>query len=119
MPGVRIAHNTLRSCLALAPILHKPFTGQSLDICPTCQVVHPVKTVHLVLDDAGTCIVSEGVLKDLQGAHGVGGLALHNLRIVNEVKKPPPLAFGGGVTREQVDHANRRIIQHGATPVVQ
>ena len=106
MPGVRIAHRKLRSCVALVPLMHKPFTGGSLDRCPTCQVVHPVKTVHLWLDDAGACIVSEGVLADLKRA-GMPGL-----EIMATVKKPPPLRFGpghGNPIREQLDSNNRKI----------
>lgn len=108
MPGIRIAHDTVRNAVVLVPILAKPFTGQSIDTCPSCHLVHPVKTVHLWLDGAGSCIVSEGVLKELQSA-GMPGLS-----VMGEVKNPPPLTFGPGATREQLDNRNRRIVKLGA-----
>jgi len=102
MPGVRIRHQSLRSCVALVPIMKKPFTGQSLDRCPTCHFVHPVKTVHLWLDDTGACIVSIGVLKDLQSA------GMPELDIVGEVKNPPPLQLGESRTKQ--DYVSRRLV---------
>ena len=103
MPGIRIAHRTKRSCVALVPLMHKPFTADSIDTCPTCLIVHPVKTVHLWLDDQGTCLVSQGVLDDLRKA------GMPNLQVLHEVKKPPPLRLGNGATREQLDQSNRLI----------
>lgn len=106
MPGVRIAHRTKRAPTS-GPIVHtvpipsKPFTGASLDKCPTCGVVHPVKTVHLWLDDEGTCIVSVGVLADLQTA------GMDDFDIVGEVLNPPPLSIG--VPRPAQDQAHRKI----------
>jgi hypothetical protein len=107
MPGIRIAHSQARSSVVLVPIMAKPFSGQSLDRCPTCHLVHPVKTVHLLFDAAGTCIVSAGVLKDLRAA-GMPGLT-----VMAEVLKPPPLRLSAGVTREQVDYSNRKIVRLG------
>ena len=108
MPGIRIAHNSARSSIVLVPILAKPFIGQSLDRCPSCHLVHPVKTVHLLFDADGTCIVSAGVLADLKSA-GMPGLS-----VLAEVLKPPALHFGPGVTREQVDNSNRKIVRYGS-----
>ena len=104
MSGISIVHRTLRSTVALIPIPSKPFTGQSLDRCPTCQVVHPVKTVHLWLDDVGACIVSQGVLADLKS------VGMPNLDIVGGVVNPPPLQVG--ITRAKVDNINRRIVEY-------
>lgn len=83
------------------PIYAKPFYGDSLRRCPTCGVTHPVKTVHLWLDDAGTCLVSEGVLRDLQSA------GMPDLAIVGEVKAPPSIELNE--RREVTDSRNRRI----------
>jgi hypothetical protein len=49
--------------------------------------------------------VSEGVLADLRAA----GLEADHIEIVDEVKNPPPLHFGPGVTRQQLDQQNDRI----------
>lgn len=108
MPGIRIAHTTARNVVYLVPIVSKPFTGQSLDQCPSCHLVHPVKTVHLWLDGAGSCIVSPGVLADLVSA------GMPDLAVMATVEKPPPLNFGPGVSREAIDNGNRKIIKLGA-----
>lgn len=107
MPGIRLVHTTARNVVYLVPIVAKPFTGQSLDTCPTCQVIHPCKTVHLWLDEAGSCIVSQGVLADLQSA------GMPDLLVMAEVQNPPPLSFGPGVSRQQIDNGNRRIVKLG------
>lgn len=108
MPGIRIAHTTARNVVYLVPIVAKPFTGLSLDMCPSCHLVHPVKTVHLWLDAAGSCIVSQGVLADLQSA------GMPDLAVMAEVPNPPPLNFGPGFTREQIDNGNRKIVRLGS-----
>lgn len=108
MPGIRVAHTTARNSVVLVPIMSKPFSGDSLDQCPSCHLIHPVKTVHLWLDGAGSCIVSEGVLADLQSA------GMPDLAVMGEVANPPPLNFGPGVSREQIDNGNRRITKLGA-----
>ena len=108
MPGIRIAHITARNVVYLVPIVAKPFVGDSLntDPCPTCHQVHLVKTVHLWLDGAGTCIVSEGVLKDLQTA------GMPDLVVMATVVNPPAL-FLNGASRQQIDNGNRRIVRLG------
>jgi len=87
----------------LVPLQHKPIPNA--DPCPTCRVPHLVKTVHLWLNSESVCIVSQGVLDDLTAA----GLETHRISVLDEVKNPPPLHFGPGVTRQQVDQANDRI----------
>ena len=94
--------------MVLVPIMSKPFFGQSLDRCPSCHLVHPVKTVHLWVDADGTCIVSQGVLKDLKSA------GMPALSVVAEVLKPPALHFGPGVSRAQIDNSNRKIVRLGS-----
>jgi len=107
MSGIRIAHTAKRSphpsgvIIHTVPIPRKPLSGDSFKRCPNCQVIHPVKTVHLWLDDAGTCLVSKGVLSDLQLA------GMPDLVIVGEVKAPPAIQLGE--RREVTDSANRRI----------
>lgn len=106
MPGVRIVHKTAKNTVVLVPIMSKPIGGE-VDPCPSCHLLHFVKTVHLWVDGAGSCIVSEGVLKDLKAA------GMPDLSVVAQVPKPPPLFFGPGVTREQIDNNNRRIVKLG------
>ncbi len=106
MAGIRIRYTRPNTGLALIPLLHKPLYWDSLKkVCPLCQVSHPVKTVHLWLDDTDKCVVSTGVLYDLQKA------GMPDLETVGWVKNPPPLQIGRK-PREQVDAENRRITRH-------
>jgi hypothetical protein len=103
MPGIRIRVNQPHLGLVLVPVPTKPIPNA--DPCPTCRVSHNVKTVHLWLNSESVCLVSEGVLADLRTA----GLEAHKIEIMDEVKNPPPLHFGPGVTRQQLDQQNDRI----------
>jgi hypothetical protein len=105
MSGIRIQHATARSVCHVVPVLAKPYADGGFK-CPTCQVWHPVKAVHLWLNDVGDCLVSPGVLAELRLA-GMPGLT-----VVGEVVNPPPLQLGVGVDRAGVDQTNRRIIQY-------
>lgn len=102
MPGIRVAHDAARSICHVVPVLAKPY-GDGGFICPTCHVLHPVKAVHLWLDDRGECLVSQGVLEELRMA-GMPGLA-----VVGSVDNPPPLRIMAGVKREELDNQNRRV----------
>lgn len=73
----------------LVPVMQKPYTTGPID-CPTCLVLHPVKTVHLWLEPDGSVIVSPGVLTELRMA------GMPELEIVNEVADAPPLRIGVG-----------------------
>lgn len=110
MAGTRIRHAIARSTMVLVPILSKPLNTKPTDVCPGCKLVfgrddvHPVKTVHLWLDDTGTCIVSEGVLEQLREA------GMPQLESENEVQEPPSLWIGdGAAAREEQDFHNRTI----------
>ncbi len=107
--GIRIKHRTKRLGIALVPIYKRPFMGR-LRKCPTCQVTHKVKTIHLTLDAEGTCIVSEGVLDSLKLA------GMPNLDYVADIVNPPPIRITGNRlgtnakhNRLAVDAANRKI----------
>lgn len=106
--SIRIVHDTKRSCMATVPIWTKPIAGLRRP-CPTCNIIHPVKTVHLWLDDVGSCLVSRGVLEDLQRA------GMPELAVVASLKSPPPLTLGK--PREVVDNRNRKIQMWEATSV--
>lgn len=106
MAGIKIRYTQPNNGLALIPLLHKPLFWDSLKkVCPLCQVTHPVKTVHLWLDDKDECIVSTGVLEDLRKA------GLPDLVIAGAVKDPPPLHIGRQ-PRQADDANNRRINIH-------
>jgi len=106
MAGIKIRYTKPNNGLALIPLLHKPFQWDSLKkVCPLCQVTHPVKTVHLWLNDQDECLVSTGVLEDLRKA------GMPDLLVSGSVDKPPPLHIGRQ-PRQAVDANNRRINIH-------
>lgn len=88
MPGTRIRHTGgLANVCYTVPVVAKPYTTGPID-CPTCGVLHPLKTVHLWLEPDGTCIVADGVLNELRMA------GMPQLETVNRVENPPPLQLG-------------------------
>ncbi len=106
MAGIKLRYTKPHNGLALIPLMHKPLFWDSLKkTCPLCLVTHPVKTVHLWLDDTGQCLVSTGVLEDLEKA------GMPDLAIVGSVKNPPPIQVGRK-SRSQVDAENRTILVH-------
>ena len=107
--GHRLRHRTQTVGMVLVPILSMRFP-EAID-CPTCQVFHPVKTIHLNLD-AGTVIVSQGVLNQLRLAGTLEELGFDYDQVV---LKPPPLNLNGRQSRAEIDQANRRIIAYGRT----
>lgn len=96
--------------------LHVHFTKQQVqkDVCPTCNMVHPVKTIHLWLDQNASCLVSAGVLKSIQKDFP-GGLEMAELEIAGGTEAPPALTLGQGKPRRQVDQENERIQQAWGT----
>ncbi len=107
--SIRIRHRYKHGGMALIPINHKRLYKDSARKCPNCQVIHtdsfghPVKTVHLWLDDTGACLISPGVLADLQ--HPKVGMP--NLDIVADIVDPPAITLEGN--RFEVDQDNARI----------
>lgn len=95
----------------LVPLLWQPFPARNLivgkDECPTCNIIHPCKTVHLWLDAQKTVLVSQGVYDSLLKA----GLEMNLLELVGGTDKPPPLRINGRVSRRQVDQENETIRQ--------
>lgn len=109
--GIRIAHDTARSGMVVVPVPQKSY-GPNGFVCPTCNTWHDFKHVHLLLNDVGECLVSEGVLAELRLA-GMPGLV-----VVGSVDNPPPLRLGGGRTRAQSDQENARITLIGGETVM-
>ena len=119
--GIRIQHTDPKSAngsrVYTIPILSQPLWVHvnpivGVDECDICGVIHPVKTIHLHMDDRGECIVSEGVLKLIQekaDPTGSDGLAFANLRVAGFVKSPPPLNVRN--PRVLQDQKNRQIQQ--------
>ncbi len=79
--GIRLFHDTLRNTTYL--VTHPSRVYRQPFLCPGCKAAHHMKTIHLVLDDQGSVIVSKGVFHELQEA-GMPGLS-----VANEVEDPP------------------------------
>lgn len=80
-----------------------PVVGK--DECPTCNIIHTVKTHHLWLDGNATCLVSRGVYDSILKA----GLEVNDLELAGGTDSPPPLTLNGVVTRREVDQKNEAI----------
>lgn len=90
--------------------LHTHFTPEQIkkDICPTCQVVHSVKTLHLWIQPNNTVLVSDGVKSAIEKDYP-GGMKAADLEVDGGTHKPPPLKVGKGKSRREVDQENERI----------
>lgn len=97
--GILIQHATARSTMHGVVVMAKPYTTGPID-CPTCHVLHPVKVVHLWLNDTGHCLVSPGVLEELRMA------GMPDLTVVGHSATPPPLRLY--VDRAAQDFEHRR-----------
>lgn len=93
--GIRIRHIQRRNTVHVVPLLHKPFPPDAqLTICGACergsgqQLKHPVKTLHLALDDTGSIIVSKDILNDLRRCPDTAGY-----RVDSAVLNPPPVGI--------------------------
>lgn len=104
--GHRLVHKTLSFGMVLVPLMSQPFAEPMQ--CPTCQVAHPVKTIHLNLE-MGAVIVSQGVLTQMRTAGTLEELGFDYDKVV---VNPPPLKLDGR-SRAEIDQANRRIVVHG------
>lgn len=85
-------------------VMTKSYGDNPLD-CKVCGVIHPVKAIHLWLNEDSQCLVSPGVLEDLK----LAGLEAEGITVVGQVKNPPPIRMGKGVDRFAIDKANNTI----------
>lgn len=103
--GHRIKHNTQTFGMVLIPLIDRPFPPATVDNCPTCQVKHYVKTVHIHLD-AGAAIISQGVLESILRTTT---LEEHGFTYDQVILRPPPLNLAKGRSRAEIDYRNRAI----------
>lgn len=103
--GYVLRHQTARSELVLVEVPQKPY-GRNI-LCPRCKKFHAIKTVHLDVNDAGTVIVSKGVLDELKLA------GLPGFEFVTAVNNPPALVMNPKVSRAEMDYVNRKQYIYG------
>jgi hypothetical protein len=83
MSGVRIRHDTDRSC-TYTMVSSRPLSAPMT--CIVCGTVHTFKTYHITLDGEGAAIVSPEVWQRVVSMGPQTGFTLES-----EVKAPPPL----------------------------
>jgi hypothetical protein len=98
----------------LVPLLEQPIfvhhpATPGKDECPTCQIIHPVKTHHLWLDSSNRVLVSRSVYESILGDVG---LEMADLKLVDGTNRPPPLAIGAGKSRREIDQENEAITHY-------
>jgi hypothetical protein len=113
VPGVKLEHKVLTTGLVTIPVFfavdiwehHRPVVGR--DECPTCKIIHPVKTLHLNFNN-GICIVAEGIVDSLKKMEKdpLAYDLIKNIKIGEEIKKPPNLTLDGQTSRPEIDHRN-------------
>lgn len=103
MPGVRLAHETLRGQTLV--LVHPTKRYRVPYLCPRCNEVHERKTVHLDLDGEGTVIVSPGVFEELRE------MGLPGLRVMNEVRRPPAQVISVGGSVAVIESRSRMEVQ--------
>lgn len=86
--GVRVVHDTARSGIVTVPNLSRPFPQPQA--CPSCQVVHQVKTYHINVNADGAAIVSPTVFQGLKQA----GAFVSGFRVDAHVPEPPKQVIG-------------------------
>lgn len=104
--GHVVRHLTARSGVHLTPIMSIPMIDHSnspTSICPSCHVWHPVKTLHIWVDDTGKAMISQGVLDLLNLATP----PMDDFALEGSTTDPPPLKAGAGIGRPEVDYENR------------
>lgn len=110
--GIRIRHHTAAGGLFIVPLLHKPFPAHPpREECGACaragqSLIHPCKTIHLMLDDSGAVIVSEAVWEDIQKVQNRAGFTPANVVI-----KPPAQSFTPATAKLKVE-----AIEFGTAP---
>lgn len=81
MEGVRLFHDVAKNATVTVEIGHVPYT-QTYQ-CPTCNIRHRFKTIHLNFDGQGATIVSRQVLKLLVE------VGLPRMAVESSVAQPP------------------------------
>jgi len=92
MPGVRLRHSSLRSCVYAVDDPKRPYVSPLA--CSTCGGFHNVKTYHFSLDSDGSTIVSQTIAQRLRAMPDLAGFSIEN-----EVKNPPDQGIAIAGTR--------------------
>ncbi len=97
--GYVITHPTKRDAFEVVVDMKRPFIDgfgkpvpiSTLNVCPTCQVLHPFKTYHIMLNSEGRAVVSPGVFQSLKAA---GAFHADGLAIQAHTDNPPNQVLG-------------------------
>lgn len=86
--GFVVVSDTTRNGFVIIPDLTRPLKPPHLK-CPSCRVIHQVKTYHIYVNGQGRAVVSPGVFKALRYI-GFGGL----LSVEAHTDSPPKQTLG-------------------------
>lgn len=108
MEGVRLFHDVARHATVTVEIPHVPYKQTYL--CPTCNIHHRNKTIHLNFDGQGAAIVSRSVLAMLMS------VGLPRMSVESTVVKPPAtrINLNGGSAPKIIREATNRIVVYDA-----
>ena len=106
MEGVRIFHDVARHATVTVEIPHTRY--KKTYMCPTCNLLHRNKTLHLNFDGQGATIVSRQVFEQLQS------VGLPRMAVESIVAKPPAarIDLNGGQVPKIVHEPTNRIVVH-------
>ena len=111
--GIQILHATKRNELHVVENGKRPYGdgGYMCNLCPNTK--HRFKATHLWLGPNGDCLVSTGVLEELQQTSMV------DLTVIGYTRKPPPLRIGKKEeTRDVQENEHRKIHVFAKIPEV-
>ncbi len=106
MEGVRIFHDVVRNATVTVEIPYARY--QKTYLCPTCNILHKNKTLHLNFDDQGATIVSRRILEQLIT------VGLPRMAVESTVSKPPSsrIDLNGGKVPKIFREPTNRIVVH-------
>lgn len=113
MDGVSLFHDTVKNATKVISLPGVPLKRPYL--CPTCNVTHRVKSIHLNFDQNGVTVVARKII-DLIRAGAPGGLPA-DIAVGATVTKPPATRIDlntGSVPSLHIERAplNHKIVVH-------
>ena len=108
MDGVFLNHDTVRNGIKVIDLpgrkLHRPY------LCPTCNLTHRVKAIHLYFDNNGATVVARKVM-ELIRKYAHGGLPF-DITVNATVPNPPKTRIDLNTGNLPTFHVAREAINH-------
>lgn len=106
MEGVRIFHDVARNATVTVELPYSRY--KKTYMCPTCNLLHRNKTLHLNFDGQGATIVSRKILEQLMS------VGMPRMAVESTVPSPPStrIDLNGGRVPKIVREPTNRIVVH-------